>query len=55
MENPSFLKSNKRILKVSCGNNHMIILDSFGTMLGIGSNEYGQLGDHICENRFVKE
>lgn len=55
MENPSFLKASAKVLKISCGTTHMIILDSMGTMLGLGSNEFGQMGQHLRDNKYIKE
>ncbi|KAL8961553.1 MAG: hypothetical protein Q9183_005291, partial [Haloplaca sp. 2 TL-2023] len=34
----------ERILKVAIGDDHIVILTHSGTLWGIGSNEYGQLG-----------
>lgn len=34
----------QNISSISCGNNHVAVVDKYGDMFVLGSNEFGQLG-----------
>ena len=43
-DRPGLVKFDKKIVDVSVGHDHMLVLDEEGVLWGVGSNTYGQLG-----------
>ena len=43
-DRPGLVKFDKKIVDVSVGHDHMLVLDEEGVLWGVGSNSYGQLG-----------
>ncbi len=41
---PGIVSFSKRIVDISVGHDHMLVLDEDGVLWGVGSNTYGQLG-----------
>jgi len=38
------LQPGQNIANISCGNNHVAVVDNYGDLFMMGSNEHGQLG-----------